>query len=381
MGEEKTLKRFFNKAVNFVADLITEEEVEIIDNGLDDVEDSSVDKEEFTRKKEYVKPEPVKSVKKDTHYAEDVDEDEVIESYKPKKKNPFSKSTTKTLEEDLFKPEEEKTTMELIKENPVLSVEVIEEKKPVKKVDFKYEKAPSVIKNETEELTAEQKEEKEFHAKLDGGEMAIKAIRKNIIFKEIETQIFGDGFENTFFDLLEAIEKNTALEKFAKNKKILKRNTVLSELMNLDCSKEEEVYDYFIKIRNELHKVENSLGEYSDRVYSEDGLRYDYVLSYDIAKMYENSSEEKEIKEYILESDLDNFLELLSLYNNICDKLESNNYISVQKRNELIDEYVNLVVSSNDMCSILKNIQLFKYDLYKIENGLDEFSKMALAFS
>lgn len=378
MGEEKTLKRFFNKAVNFVTDLITEEEVEIIDNGLDDVEDSFVDKEESAKKKEYVKSETAKSVKKDTHYAEDVNDDEVVESYKPKKKNPFSKSTTKTLEEDLFKPEEVKTTMELIKENPVLSVEVIEEKKPVKKVDFKYEKAPSVVENETEELTAEQKEAEEFHAKLDDGEMAIKTIRKNVIFKEIETQIFRDGFENTFFDLLEAIDESTVLEK---DEKILKKNTILSELMSIDSSREDEVFDYFIKIRNELHKVENSLGEYNEKVYTKNGLRYDYILSYDIARMYENMSEDKEIKEYILESDLDNFLELLSLYNNICDKLESNNYISAQKRNELIDEYVNLVVSSNDMCRILKNIQLFKYDLYKIENGLDEFSKMALAFS
>lgn len=367
MGEKKSFKKLFNKVVN----LIMEEEVEIVDNGLDDADETvstePIENDAVQNKKEEIKEVKQEEIKKEI---EDVEETKI------KNKKPFMKPKTKTLEEDLFKTEEVKTTMELIKENPVSMVEIIENKdiesKVSNKSDFKYEKAQPMANNVTEELTDEQKEAEEFHAKLDASELAIKNIRQNVLFKDVESEIFGSGFENTFFELMDEIRENELLER---SEKTTKMNQMLSELMKIDETKEEEVYDCFMTIRHELHKVKNNLGEYDTRVYSRKDLQEDYILDYRIPELYEN----KEVRNLLLESDLRSFSELMSLVDTMYMELSRNNFVTKEKRERMQNEYTDLLWASSTLCEIVKNIELLKYDLYKLNNGLDEFSKTALA--
>lgn len=364
MGEKKSFKKLFNKVVN----LIMEEEVEIVDNGLDDAD--------MTVSAESVENDAVKDKKEEVKEVEQKEVKEEVEEPKIKNKKSFMKPKTKTLEEDLFKTEEVKTTMELIKENPVPMVEIIENKniepKTSTQSDFKYEKAQPMNNNVTDELTDEQKEAEEFHAKLDASELAIKKIRGSVLFKDVEFEIFRNGFESTFFELMDAIEDSEVLER---SEKTFKMNQMLSELMKIDETKEEEVYDCFMIIRHELHKAKNSLGEYDARVHARKEIQEKYVLDYIIPELYEN----KESRNLLLESDLRSFSELMSLVDTMYMELGRNNFVTKEKRERMQNEYTDLLWASTSICEILKNIELLKYDLYKLNNGLDEFSKTALA--
>ena len=364
MSEKKPFKKLLNKVVN----LIMEEEVEIIDNGLDDAD--------ITTSVESVKNNTVQDKKEEIKEVEQKEVKEEVEEPKVKSKKSFMKSKPKTLEEDLFKTEEVKTTMELIKENPVPMVEIIENKAVEPQTsttsDFKYEKAQPMANNVTDELTDEQKEAEEFHAKLDASELVIKKIRKGVLFKDVEFEIFGNGFENTFFELMDAIEDSEVLER---SEKTLKMNQMLAELMKIDENKEEEVYECFMIIRHELHKAKNNLGEYDAKVHARKELHADYVLDYKIPELYEN----KEVRSLLLESDLRSFSELMSLVDTMYMELGRNNFVTKEKRERMQNEYTDLLWSSTSICEILKNIELLKYDLYKLNNGLDEFSKTALA--
>lgn len=376
MGEKKPFKKIFNKVVN----LIMEEEVEIVDNGLDDV-DSTITSEPVENSSKIDKKDEVKEVEQKVVEKEEVKEQienkkEEVKEVKIKNKKSFMKPKTKTLEEDLFKNEEIKTTMELIKENPVPMVEIIENKNVKSSVsaksDFKYEKAQPIADNVTNELTDEQKEAEEFHAKLDASELAIKKIRSSVLFKDIEFEVFGNGFENTFFELMDAIEENQILERSEKTSKM---NKMLFELMKINADNEEEVYDCFMIIRHELHKAKNGLGEYDSRVHIRKETYEKYVLDYKIPELYEN----KEVRHLLLESDIRSFTELMSLVDTMYMELSRNSFITKEKRERMQNEYTDLLWYSSSICEILKNIELLKYDLYKLNNGLDEFSKTALA--
>lgn len=382
MRERKTFKSLVKNQLDKFASFILEEE-EIIDDGLDKIDTSLSSNSINTTDNIETKEETVEFIKENDaqQIEETVDVTEVkkeVEEVKQKNKNSFFKTkSTKTLEEDLFKPEETKTTMELIKENPVPTVEIIEIKEPDKKFfqksTFKYEKAKPVENEVTDELTEEQKEEKAFYDKLDASESILNTIRKNVLFKDIEDKLFDNDFEKTFFDLLDAIEENQTLERF---EKVTKKANLLEDLMKTQNT-EEEIYDYFTKIHHELHKAKNSLGEYSSKVRNNPDLQEDIVLEYRIPDMYENPKYRK----LLLKSDIQSFSELISLVDVMYTKLDNNKYVTNEKRKMMQSDYTDLMWSSNSLFEILKNIELLKYDLNKLENEVDEFSKTGLALN
>lgn len=359
---KSTGKKLLNQLVN----IFMEEEEEIIDSGLDDVD---ID---LNRKKQ----ENVLGEYESTESDEDIEEKvEFKESKQKVKKQPFVKQKQKTLEEDLFK-QDEPNIMDEMKSIPFQSVEIIE--MDVQSSTAKnepgdgYKKVASVSENVTEELTEEQKEAEEFYARLDASEEVINQLRKVSLFQEIEQEVFGGGFEDTFFSLMEAIKESQVLERDEKTQKM---NSFLSKLISIDTSKDMEVYDYFMVIRHELHKAVNSLGEYSSVVNGDRSLKTDMILNYEISKIYQNG----EHINLLLESDVEKYVELQELTREMYLELKGSKYVSEEKRKRMQDEYGNMFLESNTLCEILKNIELVKSDLYKIRNGLDEFSMTSLA--
>lgn len=357
------------KVKNTLVNLIMEEEVEIVDNGLDEIEEST----EKDLNKNYNKEKDV--VVNDVENRESVEELKDEEN-KNKSKMSFMKAKQKTLEEDLFN-EEEKTTMELIKANPEPMVEIIESKKiekfPAIRQNFKYEKAQNVVENYTEELTNEQKEAEEFYAKMDAREAIIKNLRKQPIFKDVEQEIFGEGLEDTFYSLMNEIEENDVLEA---SQKLEKMNQVRVEFYKVDDTSEEEVYNYFKMIRHELHKVKNRLGEYNKSVNKYKNTHLDFVLDYKVADMYENS----DTKKMLLEADMRNFSELISLTEAMIFKIDENSLLKTmpEKSESFKNEYVDMLWYSNNICDVIIGIEMLKMDISDINNNKGRFSKTVL---
>ena len=355
---EKVKDKFFS--------LVFEEDVEIIDNGLDEVEENISNTEERVAE--------VEKVVKEEPKIKAIEHKEEKEDVKVKGKNPFVKPKQKTLEEDLFKDEEEeKTTMELIKENPVEMVEIMETREldrfPSNKSEVKYEKAQVAGSNVTDELTNEQKEAQEFYAKVDSREAVIRNLRRSVIFRDIEDVVFGEGFEDTFYSLMDAIEDNMVL---SSEQKLKKMNQVRIEFFNVNDNDDEEVYNYFKMIRHELYKAKNGLGEYNEEVARNRELQIDAILNYKIADLYEN----KETKKMLLESDLRSFTELMSLTEAMIIKLEDNSLLKTmpEKKEDFKNEYIDMLWLSNNICDIMTGIEMLKMDISDISNGRERFS-------
>lgn len=356
---------------------VFEEDVEIIDNGLDEAEENISNTEERiaeVKKVEKVEEiEKVEAVVKEEPKAKAIEYKEEKEESKPRSKNPF-KSKQKTLEEDLFKEEtEEKTTMELIKENPVKIVEIMENKEldrfPSTKSEVKYEKAQVEGANVTDELTSEQKEAQEFYSKVDSREAIVRNLRKSVVFADIEDAVFGEGFEDTFYSLMDAIEENMVL---TSEQKLKKMNQVRVEFFNVDDNNEEEVYNYFKMIRHELYKAKKGLGEYNEQVARNKDLQIDAILNYKIADLYEN----KELRNMLLESDIRSFSELVSLTEAMIIKLEEHSLLKTmpEKQEAFRNEYIDMLWLSNNICDVIIGIEMLKMDISDINNSRERFS-------
>lgn len=348
---------------------VFEEDVEIIDNGLDEAEENISNTEE-----EVVEVKKVETVSKEEPKAKSIEYKEQKEETRVRSKNPFVKSKQKTLEEDLFREEtEEKTTMELIKENPVEIVEIMENKEldrfPSNKSDGKYEKAKVEGTNITDELTSEQKEAQEFYSKVDSREAVVRSLKKSVVFADIEDAVFGEGFEDTFYSLMDAIEENMVL---TSEQKLKKMNQVRVEFFNVDDNNEEEVYNYFKMIRHELYKAKNGLGEYNEQVAKNKDLQIDAILNYKIADLYEN----KELRSMLLESDMRSFSELVSLTEAMIIKLEEHSLLKTmpEKQEAFRNEYIDMLWLSNNICDVIIGIEMLKMDISDINNNRERFS-------
>lgn len=361
---KKTANELFKKVIS----LFVEEEDEIVGNGLDDAEVNEVYSEKNTDT--VIKNEIEVEEVKEKEPTKEIVKNEIKE--KIKSKNIFNKQKSNTLEEDLFS-EEEPNIMEEMKSTPFSSVEIIEIDTPVAKSEGKdsYKKVSTISENVTEELTQEQREKEFFFSRLDRGEEVITELRNLPLFIDIKDELFGEGFEGMFYSLMEAIEDSQSIEK---QEKLDKMNGTLSKLMKINIDEDAEVYDFFMMIRHELHKVKNSLGEYSEKVLADKDLRVDTVLNYNISDMYQNPK----YAEALLESDKDKYVELQNLVRDMYFEVEGNKFIAKEKKEQMHLEYRDILLSSNTLCDILKNIEIVKDDLYKIRNEIGRFSRTSL---
>lgn len=353
MGENSLFSKM-NKIKNSIVNLIMEEEDEIKDNGLDDSYEND-DKNNTVEK--------------------EVDSDEK-ETKSKNIRDILKNKSTKTLEEDLFneEKEEDKKIMEFVKESPYPVLEIIEEDEKQKgyKNDFKFEKAQSVVENVTEELTEEQEEAQQFYARLDAVEPVIAKLRQEYIFENIEEEVFLNGFEDTFYSLMDAIESSLALEK---RDKLIKMNHIKDEFCRINVNNENEVYECFNFIRHELHKAKNELGEYNEDILNSNAQNY--VLDYRIADMYEN----KETRKMLLSSDMNNFAELMSLTEKMMYRIQDNVWIksSPEKMDSFMLEYNHMLWGSNTIADVLVGIETLKLDIEDIDNNAGRFTRSSLA--
>lgn len=361
-------KKTANDILKKVISLFVEEEEEIVGNGLDDAEVNEISSEKNNDEtlNNEVKVEEVK----EKEPTKDIVKSEIKE--KIKNKSIFNKQKTNTLEEDLFS-EEEPNIMDEMKSTPFNTVEIIEIDTPVAKFEGKdsYKKVSTVSENVTEELTQEQREKEFFFARLDRGEEVINELKGLDLFAEIKDEMFGEGFEGMFYSLMEAIEDSQSI---GKDEKLDKMNGTLSKLMKINMDEDAEVYDFFMMIRHELHKVKNSLGEYSEKVLADKDLKVDIVLNYHISDMYQNPK----YADALLESDKDKYVELQNLVRDMYFEVENNKFIANEKKEQMHLEYKDILLSSNTLCDILKNIEIVKDDLYKIRNEIGRFSRTSL---
>lgn len=373
---EKGIKSVFKKVRDVAVKMIMEEDIEIIDNGLDNADNMEDSKPvvvaNTTEESVAVKEEIVEEVKEEPVNNSVSKIREVTEEVKAKAKNPFVKPKSKTLEDDLFKNEEEKSTMELIKESPVAPLEIIETNTVENKSSFKYEKAVIEEENVTDELTDSQKEQQMFFDMIGAKDKALSNIRRMGLFKNIEQEMFRDGFEDTYFSLMESIEDNMVLEVEDKNKTMAK----VLDLLYKTSDAEDSVYDYFKYIRHELHMVQNNLGIYGQEVYNAKDAVSEAVREYRIAELFERN----ETRGMLLDSDAKKFGELMSLTETMILKIEADNLLKTmpQKTEALKDEYVDMLWLSNNICDVLVGIETLKNDIVEIENNKGRFDRAEL---
>lgn len=362
-------KDLFKKAMS----LFIEEEDEIVGSGLDDAEVTEMYTNKNTKSiegcdiEEELEPEV-----EEQETVKDSLKNEVKE--KIKNKSLFSKPKQKTLEEDLFN-EEEPNIMEEMKSMPFQPVEIIEIDTPVAtskgEGNNSYKKVSTLSENVTDELTKEQQEKELFFSRLDKGESVVNKLRVLSLFREIEEEVFGNGFEETFYSLMEAIEDNQLLEK---QEKLDKMNGTLANLMSINIEEDEEVYNFFMMLKHELHKVKNSLGEYSSKVLGDKDLKVKTVLDYNISDICQNPK----YSEALLESDREKYIELQNLVRDMYFEVEDNKFIAKEKKTMMHEEYKDILLSSNTLCDILKNIEILKEDLDMIRNEIGRFSRTEL---
>ena len=350
------------KLKNNVLNLIMEEEDEIKDDGLDGYGDFKDDKVEDL-------------IEETISY----DEYKVDKENKAKNLRDILKSKPKTLEEDLFRDEDEsdKKIMEFVKESPYPVLEIVDldsKNSPSLNSEFAYEKAHSVEEDVVEELTDEQEEEKRFYTILNAAELAIESLRKQYIFRDIEEDIFLDGFKETFYTLIESIDDNLALEK---REKICKMNEMKDAVYAIDIEDEGSIYDCFNIIRQELHKVSNELGEYNEYIANSEDINDSCVLEYKIADMYEN----KETRALLLDTDAKKFAELMSLTEKMMYKIQDNVWINScpEKTDKFMLEYNKMLWGSNTVSDVLLGIETLKMDIEDITNNTGRFTRSALA--
>ena len=375
MSKKKSIKESGKEALKTLIGLFIENEEEIVSNGLDDAETTDNYQDRYTKAvdNDYMEEEPqIEEMVEETAKVEIKEKEK--EKEKGKGKNIFTKSKSKTLEEDLFN-EEEPNIMDEMKSMPFQSVEIIEIDTPMvgskSEASSSYKKAPALSENATDELTEEQQEKELFFSRLDKGEALVNELRKIPLFKEIEEEIFGKGFEETFYSLMEAIEDNQLLEK---QEKLDKMNGTLANLMNINIEEDEEVYDFFMMLKHELHKVKNSLGEYSSKVLGDKDLKVKTVLDYNISDICQNPR----YIDALLESDREKYEELQGLVRDMYFEVEDNKFIAKEKKTMMHEEYRDILLSSNTVCDILKNIEIVKDDLDKMRKEEGRFSRTAL---
>lgn len=377
-SNQKDLKKSVKKIANkFIGLFLEEEEEHISDSGLDHVEVSVERKENKPVQENHEVINNIEEVQKNTETETEIKEEvkieedrSRIEEFKIKTKKPFAKVKQKTLEEELFETEEKNTIMEIMKGSVMPEIEIVESK-DVENID--YEKADINIDNATDELTDEQKEEKIFYDKLNMVQNTIDLIKRDDLFSTTVGQLFDDTFEAIFFALMEAINENDMLTKV---QKCIRMNKMKDAILILEEGDIVGICEYFKMIRHELHKAENNLGLYSREVKENKNLQVDSVLEYKIAEIYEDESK----MHLLLESDKVLFEELASYVRAMDEELENKKSLNVMKITNLQEENIRRIRTTNNICDVLIEIESFKHDLYKIKNGLDEFSKTSLAF-
>lgn len=379
--KEKGIKSMLMKAKDAVVNMIMEEQVEIVDNGLDN---ASPELEGTTVKyEEKVEAPKVENIEEVIHKNHEESHSQTVSRVKEAKedikniaKSTFSKNKNKTLEEELFaeekEEEKEKSTMDLIKGSALPPLEIIETNPVENKSSFKYEKATIEEENVTTELTEAQKEERKFFDMLTRKEKVLDEIRKSPVFANIDAKVFGKGFEDTYFSLMEGIEDNMVLEAEDKNKIM---NKILSDLYKCNDT-EEDVYDCFNLMRHELHKVKHGLGIYGNKVYSTRDIQTDSVKDYKIGEMFENPA----TREFLLKEDMDNFMELMSLTETMMHEIDNNKLLNTmpEKSQAFKNEFVDMLWMSDNYCDVLSGIETMKVYIHQIKNNLGRFNGVAL---
>lgn len=344
--EKRNMFKTIKKKVNeFVESITYEEEEMILDNGLDEDYDNST--MTVAKINEPLKTEPVV---KET--------EELNSTSEPKVKTLLSRKAPK--KEDV-EEHEHQSVMDKLKSTPV-TVEVVDEESglssfPIyeKKENAQYEKAVINVEDVTEELTEEQKIAEIFYQKMDFRDEKIV------------------GFKDTFYDVVQLIENS---EIFSRDRKIEKIKELEVEFFNVDDDNDGSIYMFYTKISHEYHMAKNSLGEYNAEIYNDPKLQIDYLLRYEMSKLYADDN----LYTCLLEEDKKLLNEIGDLYETLLNKMYNYKLLNAEKskQKEYIDYFSAIVSGSDNHCEALNVKYILENAIYDIDNKQGRFQSSSI---
>lgn len=259
MMKERKFDNIFKKFVNGILDNLTEQVEEVPDNGLkeDNVDTTSI----FSQPHEGVLNESV----------------ETKEVYS--KVNPTNYSSANTSEMNNNLAHLLKTTPETSS-----SIAYTEEVEDVTMDTFPVYDDTKAVAEDKKEMTRE--ELFDYHL----------SIREKMIV----------GFSDACFDTIAGIQSSSVLSQETKIKKI---KNLEDEFLSISDNDFASVSIFFKKVKHELHMIENNVGEYDARVYTNGLINDPRIKNYKMVELYMDNSlytymtkEDKEVINKLLDT-------------------------------------------------------------------------------